>query len=47
MISINEHDGAITDFKWSNQDPGIGGGGIGFIISISKDQTVKVFSILK
>lgn len=47
MITINEHDGSITDFKWSHQDAGISGGGIGFIISISKDQTVKVFSILK
>ena len=47
MISINEHDGAITDFKWSHQDSSASGAGIGFIISISKDQTVKVFSILK
>ena len=49
-MSINEHDSAVIDFKWSHLDPNQGTSsqsGVGFIISLSKDQTVKVFNIAK
>jgi WD40 repeat protein len=49
-MSINEHDSAVIDFKWSNFDQSQGHAsqsGIGFIISLSKDQTVKIFNIAK
>lgn len=49
-MSINDHDSAVIDFKWSHLDPSQGSAnqsGVGFIISLSKDQTVKVFNIAK
>jgi hypothetical protein len=49
-MSINDHDSAIIDFKWSNLDQNLGNAsqsGVGFIISLSKDQTVKTFNIAK
>jgi len=39
-MSINDHDSAVIDFKWSNLDQSQGTSnqsGVGFIISLSKD----------
>lgn len=45
---LNDHSAAIRDFKWSNVDASQGGpsnSGAGFIVSLSMDQTVKVYDI--
>ena len=46
---LNSHEAAVRDFKWSNVDPSGSANliapGVGFIVSLSMDQTVKVYDI--
>ena len=50
ILSLNDHEGAIRDFKWSNIDASsmnITSGGVGFIVTLSMDQTVKLYDIAR
>ena len=47
-MSLSGHEGAIRDFKWSNIDTASSNPnsqGVGFIVTLSVDQSVKVFDI--
>jgi WD40 repeat protein len=47
---LNDHEGAIRDFKWSNNDTtnmNINTGGVGFIVTLSMDQTIKLYDIAR
>lgn len=49
-MSLSDHEGPIRDFKWSNIDPtssNPNSQGVGFIVTLSVDQSVKVFDISK
>jgi len=47
-MSLNDHEGPIRDFKWSNYDASsTSQTGLGFIVTLSMDMTVKLFNIGK
>ena len=48
IMSLNDHDASIRDFKWSNSDPSSinpSQGGTGFIVTLSMDQSIKIYDI--
>ena len=51
ILSLNDHSGAIRDFKWSNIDPKAASsynqGGVGFIVTLSMDQSIKLYDIAR
>lgn len=49
-MSLNQQEGAVLDFKWSNIDPNSPGSnqaGTGFIMTLSMDRTVRLYDIAK
>jgi len=49
-MSLTGHEGAIRDFRWSNIDPTTtnpNSQGVGFIVTLSVDQSIKVFDIAR
>ena len=48
LMSLNDHDASIRDFKWSNVDPNSinpNSAGTGIIVTLSMDQSIKIYDI--
>jgi WD40 repeat protein len=48
ILSLNDHSAQIRDFKWSHIDASSTNpnqGGVGFLITLSMDQTIKIYDI--
>ena len=48
LMSLNDHDASIRDFKWSNVDPSSinpNSAGTGIIVTLSMDQSIKIYDI--
>lgn len=50
ILSLNQQEGPVRDFKWSNIDMNSSNAnqaGVGFIVTLSMDQTIRLYDIAR